>query len=283
VPSETKVLLTNKLHVKVPCCTAHSRYCEGKLFPSSSHTPGLPRACCAFPFLWCLSKVTDKRQSQDCWVSLPLSPLWFSPKRQHIIVLYLVTSLGMAGQPLLSFSIHLHPPTEMEKRSWSQAFHPAIQLSGRLPLVWACTDALPRWARRCLQPVPRLPGIHQQPLPPSWAIPCSAQAIWTVTSSWCWYGCLRALKAMEALSKSPHVTKMTYFPHLSGFKCLVSRLHRAYFWLGKCMLFSTVDFFNWWCLRWFMSFQEPKSNHITVLFLHYYSWIPFKAQFKGHL
>lgn len=224
----------------------------------------------------------DKRQSQDCWVSLPLGLLWFSPKRPHIIAPCLVTPLGPAGQPLLSFSIHLYPPPEMEKRSWSHGVHPAIWCSRRLPPVWACTDPLPRWAR-CLQPEARLPGIHQHPLPLSCAIPCWARAIWTVTSSRCWYGCLWALKAMDALSKSLHVTKMTYFPHLSGSKSLVNRLHRAYFWLGKYMLFSTVVFFNWRCSRWFMGFQKPKSNHITGLFLYYYSWSPFKAQFKGHL
>lgn len=49
---------------------------------------------------------------------------------------------------------------------------------------------------------------------------------------------------MDTPSKSLHVTKMTYFPYLSEFKSLVKRLHRAYFWLGKHMLFSAVDFFN---------------------------------------
>lgn len=189
----------------------------------------------------------------------------------------------LAGQPPLSFSIHPPLPPETEKRSWSQAVHPAIWCSRRLPLAWTSADPLPHWVRRCLQPEPRLLSIHHRALPLSGAIPCWARAIWTVTSSRCWYGCLRALKAMDTPSKSLHVTKMTYFPYLSEFKSLVNRLHRAYFWLGKHMLFSTVDFFNWWCLRWFMGFQEPKSNHITGLFLYYYPWSPFKAQFKGHL
>lgn len=68
-----------------------------------------------------------------------------------------------------------------------------------------------------------------------------------------------------------------------------TRLHLEVLWTGCTAPISDLanacsspqwTFFNWRCSRWFMSFQEPKSNHITRLFWGYYSWSPFQSSIQ---
>lgn len=196
------------------------------------------------PTLTCRSEQSEGEEADPRLLGLssPQFPV-IQPKEtaQHCLLL---------GNPVCqtlwpTTAIIHHPPMLPPEREKKPRRDPDIQLRApelRLTCETTLTLCHPgRWGICSLNP--GLPGVHQRLLPLRCAIPCWAQAIWTETSSQLWYGCLWALKALDAPSKSPHATKMTYFPHSSAFRSLVNRLHSAYFWLGKCMLFPTVDFF----------------------------------------
>lgn len=145
--------------------------------------------------------------------------------------------MGITPHPKPCWSttaIILHPPVPAIKEVWERS----ARFSRHLPHMWDHTDCFPARTEDIWDILkPGLPGIHQHPLPLSCAIPCWAKANWTTALMWA--------SPSDQSNGCPHtrlhVTKMTWLLYLSGFRILINKLHRTYFWLG--MLLHSEDLF----------------------------------------